>query len=289
MNPSLTIGSTTVGHDSPCYIIGEIGLNHNGDLDIAKKLIDVAAFAGCDAVKFQKRDPELCVPMDQRSVERDTPWGRMTYFEYRYKVEFGEDEFAEIDRYCKEKGIDWFASCWDVNSVDFIDRFEPVCYKLASASITDDELVKKTAATGRPIIMSSGMSEMAEVEHCYGLLTPGQRMLLHTVSTYPAKASEINLSLIPKLREQFDCPIGYSGHEVGLQISLAAMAMGACCVERHITLDRTMWGSDQAASVEPQGLIKLVRDIRVIEEARGDGIKRVYDSEVPIRKKLRRV
>ncbi|MEM1211457.1 MAG: N-acetylneuraminate synthase family protein [Planctomycetota bacterium] len=289
MTASIGIGSATVGHDSPCYIIGEIGLNHNGDLAIAKKLIDVAAFAGCDAVKFQKRDPELCVPMDQRSVERDTPWGRMTYFEYRYKVEFGEEEFAEIDRYCKEKGIDWFASCWDVNSVDFIDRFEPVCYKLASASITDDELVKKTAATGRPIIMSSGMSEMAEVEHCYGLLTPGQRMLLHAVSTYPAQPSEINLSLIPKLREQFDCPIGYSGHEVGLQVSVAAVAMGACCVERHITLDRTMWGSDQAASVEPQGLIKLVRDIRVIEEAQGDGVKRVYEREVPIRKKLRRV
>ncbi len=289
MTSPLTLGTRRVGHDQPVYIIGEIGLNHNGDLDIAKKLIDVAAFAGCDAVKFQKRDPELCVPMDQRSIERDTPWGRMTYFDYRYKVEFDADQFAEIDRYCKDKGIDWFASCWDVNSVDFIEPFHPVCYKLASASITDDELVKKTAATGKPIIMSSGMSDMDEVKHCYDLLTPGERMLLHTVSTYPAKHSEINLSVIPKLMEQFDCPIGYSGHEVGLQISLAAVAMGACCVERHITLDRTMWGSDQAASVEPQGLIKLVRDIRIIEDAKGDGIKRVYDSELPIRKKLRRV
>ncbi len=287
MPRTVEIGGRPVGEGQPLYFIGEIGINHNGDLDVAKRLIDAARVAGCDAVKFQKRTPELCVPVEQRDVVRDTPWGMMTYMEYRERVEFGEKEYAEIRDYCKERKIDWFASCWDEASVDFIEQLEPVCYKLASASITNDSLVKHTVAQGRPVIMSSGMSTMDEIRRAASLLDRERMLIAHSTSTYPCPADEINLRMIPTLREAWDCPIGYSGHEVGLQITLAAAAMGATFVERHITLDRAMWGSDQAASVEPQGLIRLVRDIRVVEKAMGDGVKRVYDSELSARKKLR--
>lgn len=289
MPRTIAIGGRLVGEGQPAYVIAEIGLNHNGDLKLAKQLIDAAALAGCDAVKFQKRTPELCVPPEQRNIERETPWGVMTYMEYRYRVEFGEEQFAEIDRYCKDKGIAWFASCWDEPSVDFIERFDPPCYKMASASLTDDSLFKHTVATGKPIILSTGMSTMEEIEHAVALCDPEKLVILHATSTYPCKPEELNLRVIPALQQKFDCPIGYSGHEVGLQTSLAAVTLGACVVERHITLDRAMWGSDQAASVEPAGFHRLVRDIRVIERAMGDGVKRVYESELPIRKKLRRV
>jgi N-acetylneuraminate synthase len=283
------IGGRPVGEGHPVYVIAEIGLNHNGDIKLAKQLIDAAALAGCDAVKFQKRTPELCVPPEQRDIRRETPWGEMTYMDYRYRVEFGKEEFAEIDRYCKDKGIAWFASCWDEPSVDFIEQFDPPCYKMASASLTDDRLFKHTVATGKPIILSTGMSTMEEIEHAVSLCNPEKLVILHATSTYPCKPEELNLRVIPVLQAKFDAPIGYSGHEVGLQTTLAAVSLGACVVERHITLDRAMWGSDQAASVEPSGFHRLVRDIRVIEKAMGDGIKRVYDSELPIRKKLRRV
>jgi N-acetylneuraminate synthase len=288
MAKTVEIGGQPVGEGHPTYVIAEIGLNHNGDVNLAKKLIDAASLAGCDAVKFQKRTPELCVPPDQRNIERETPWGVMTYMDYRYRVEFGEDQYAAIDRYCKDKGMAWFASCWDEPSVDFIERFNPPCYKMASASLTDDALIKHTAATGKPILLSTGMSTMEEIEHSVTLFDPDKLIVLHATSTYPCKPEELNLSLIPKLKEKFDFPIGYSGHEVGLQTTVAAVTLGACLVERHITLDRAMWGSDQAASVEPSGFHRLVRDIRVIEQALGDGVKRVYDSEMPIRKKLRR-
>jgi N-acetylneuraminate synthase len=288
MAKTIAIGGREVGEGRPTYVIAEIGLNHNGDVGIAKKLIDAAALAGCDAVKFQKRTPELCVPPEQRNIERETPWGVMTYMDYRYRVEFGEDQYAAIDRYCKDKGIAWFASCWDEPSVDFIEKFDPPCYKLASASLTDDALVKHTVATGKPMLLSTGMSTMEEIEHAVSLFDPAKLVILHATSTYPCKPEELNLSLIPKLKEKFDSPIGYSGHEVGLQTTVAAVTLGACLVERHITLDRAMWGSDQAASVEPFGFHRLVRDIRVIEQALGDGVKRVYESEMPIRKKLRR-
>lgn len=289
MASKVQLGTRTIGEGEPVYIIGEIGINHNGDVDVAKKLIDAAALAGADAVKFQKRTPEICVPKDQWDIERDTPWGRMTYMEYRHRVEFDADQYGEIDRYCKDRGIDWFASCWDEPSVDFIEQFNPVCYKIASACITDENLVKHTAATGKPIICSTGMSELAQIEHAISLIDDDKLMLTHTTSTYPCPSDEINLRMIPTLREKFGVPVGYSGHEVGLQISVASVALGVCIVERHITIDRTMWGSDQAASVEPHGLMRLVRDVRIIEQALGDGVKKVYDSEVPIRKKLRRV
>lgn len=282
------IGDRMVGDHCPVYIIGEIGINHNGDLNIAKKLIDAAVQAGCDAVKFQKRTPELCVPPEQRGVLRETPWGTMTYLEYRYRVEFGQAEYAEIDAYCQEHGIAWFASCWDKPSVEFIEQFSPVCYKIASASLTDNELLRQTSATGRPLILSTGMSTMDEILRAVSLLAPERLLITHSTSSYPCRPDELNLRMIPTLRQTFNLPIGYSGHEAGLSTTYAAVALGANLVERHITLDRTMWGSDQAASVEPWGLARLVRDIRVIERALGDGVKQVYDSEVPIRQKLRR-
>jgi N-acetylneuraminate synthase len=288
MSNVVEIGGKPVGEGYPVYVIAEIGLNHNGEVKIAKQLIDAAALAGCDAVKFQKRTPELCVPAEQRNIERETPWGIMTYMDYRYRVEFGEKEFAEIDRYCKDKGIAWFASCWDEPSIDFIDRFNPPCYKVASASLTDDSLLKHTAATGRPMIISTGMSTVEEIDAGVALLNPNKLLIAHATSTYPCQPDELNLRMIGTLKAKYDCPIGYSGHEVGLQTTLAAVALGACFVERHITLDRAMWGSDQAASVELAGFHRLIRDIRVIEKSMGDGVKRVYESELPIRKKLRR-
>jgi N-acetylneuraminate synthase len=288
MPDKVKIGDRWVGRGEPCFIIAEIGLNHNGDIKLAKKLIDAAALTGCDAVKFQKRTPELCVPPAQRDIPRETPWGIMTYLEYRHRVEFGEEEYAEIDRYCRDKGMTWFASCWDEPSVDFIERFAPACYKVASASLTDAPLLGRVRATGRPVIISTGMSTIEEIDAAVARLDPDRLLIAHATSTYPCAPEELNLRVIGTLKQRYDAPIGYSGHEVGLQTTCAAVTLGACFVERHITLDRAMWGSDQAASVEPVGFSRLVRDIRTIERALGDGRKRVYDSELPIRAKLRR-
>lgn len=287
MTDFVEIGGIKIGSGFPTYVIGEIGINHNGDLDVCKKLMDVAAAAGCTAVKFQKRTPELCVPEAQKAVVRETPWGLMTYLEYRHRIELKEEQYAEIDRYAKEKGLHWFASCWDIPSVDFIERFSPACYKIASASLTDEQLVRYTASKGRPVILSTGMSTQEEIDKAVSLLDKKQLLLTHATSTYPCSPDELNLRMINTLRHRYNVPVGYSGHETGLQTTLAAVALGACVIERHITLDRAMWGTDQAASVEPAGLHRLVRDIRVIERAFGDGIKRVYPSELPIRQKLR--
>ena len=288
MTRTITVGNHQVGEGCPVYVVAEIGINHNGDLETAKRLIDVAKAAGCDAVKFQKRTPELCVPPEQRDLKRDTPWGIMTYLEYRHRVEFGYEQYAEINRYCAERQIAWFASCWDEPSVDFIEQFNPIAYKIASASLTDQGLLKRINATGQPMMLSTGMSTMDEIRAAVAMLDKSRLLLCHTTSAYPCKPEELNLRMIQTLHKEFACPVGYSGHEVGLQVTYAAVAMGACMVERHITLDRAMWGTDQAASVEPQGLIRLVRDIRVIEKALGTGEKKVYESEKPIRQKLRR-
>lgn len=289
MSDSVKIGNTEVGPGRPAYIIAEIGINHNGDLDVAKKLIEISAAAGCSAVKFQKRTPEVCVPIEQREIMRDTPWGRMSYMDYRYRVEFGEEEYQAIADHAAAHGIDWFASCWDEPSVDFIEKFDPVCYKVASASLTDDGLLEKKKSTGKPVILSTGMSSMDEIRHAVKVLEGAPLMLTHATSTYPCKPEELNLRVMETLRKEFGVPVGYSGHETGLQTTLAAATLGACIIERHVTLDRAMWGSDQAASLEPGGLQRLVRDIRVIETALGDGVKKVYESEIPIRKKLRRI
>lgn len=287
MSRTVKIGKHIIGEGHPLYIIAEIGINHNGDLDLAKRLIDAAVLAGCDAVKFQKRTPELCVPLQQREIMKETPWGLMTYMEYRHRVEFGQSEYEEINDYSRERNIDWFPSCWDQPSVDFIEQFEPVCYKIASASLTNDELLKHINAQGRPIILSTGMSTMEEIHHAVSILEQERLLIAHCTSTYPCPPEELNLSMIRTLHREFNCPIGYSGHEVGLQTSYATVVLGASFIERHITLDRAMWGSDQAASVEPAGLMRLVRDIRVIEKALGDGVKQVYESELPGRLKLR--
>ncbi|MEM9291338.1 MAG: N-acetylneuraminate synthase family protein [Acidobacteriota bacterium] len=286
--PSVSIAGRAVGHGEPTYVIAEIGLNHNGSLELAKKLIDAAHLAGCDAVKFQKRTPELCVPKEQQSVPRETPWGTMTYLEYRHRVELSLDEYAEIDAYCSERGIHWFTSCWDEKSVDLIEALNPPAYKIASASLTDTPLLDRLRATGKPLILSTGMSTHDEVRAAIAHLGTDQLLVAHCTSTYPCPAEELNLRVIQSLRDELQVPVGYSGHEVGLQTTAAAVTLGACFVERHITLDRAMWGSDQAASVEPWGFMRLVRDIRTIEAALGDGVKRLYDSELPARQKLRR-
>jgi N-acetylneuraminate synthase len=285
----VTIGGRLVGDRQPAYIVAEIGLNHNGDVDIAKRLIDAAVLAGCNAVKFQKRTPEVCVPPEQRDVLRETPWGLITYLEYRYKVELGQGDYAEIDRHCKSRGIAWFASCWDEGSVEFMEQFNPPCYKVASASLTDDNLLRRYRQTGQPLIVSTGMSTLDQVDHAFDVLGGQDLVLLHATSTYPSKLEELNLRVIPRMMERYGVPIGYSGHEVGLYTTLAAVVLGACVVERHITLDRALWGSDQAASVEPQGFARLVKDIRAVEAGLGDGVKKVYESEIPIMRKLRRV
>lgn len=284
------VGERYIGDGEPVYIIAEIGINHNGSLENAKKLIDGAAFAGCDAVKFQKRTPELCVPEDQWNIQRDTPWGRMTYIEYRHKVEFSEEEYTEIDKYCTEKGIHWFASPWDEEAVDFMEKFNPVCYKFASASLTDTGLLSKVKSTGKPMMLSTGMSTLEQVDNAVEDLDKSNLMIAQSTSTYPCNLEELNLKVISSYKNKYpDIPIGYSGHETGLAPTLAAVALGATFVERHITLDRAMWGSDQAASVEIQGIFRMVKDIRDIEKSLGDGIKKVYDSEQPSIKKLRRV
>ncbi len=288
MPREIKMGDQFVGDGHPVYIVAEIGINHNGDLEIAKKLIDVAALAGCDAVKFQKRTPELCVPADQRDRMRETPWGYISYMEYRHRVEFDRNQYEEIDAYCREKGIAWFASCWDEPSVDFIEQFTPVCYKIASASLTDDGLLQHINSMGRAMILSTGMSTMEEIHRAVSLLDQDRLAVAHSTSVYPCETENLNLRMIRTLRKEFDCPVGYSGHEIGLQVTYAAVSLGACLVERHITLDRAMWGSDHAASVEPWGLMRLVRDIRVIEKALGDGIKRVYEAEIPLKERLRR-
>jgi N-acetylneuraminate synthase len=287
---TVSIGSRVIGGGRPAYVIAEIGLNHNGDVEIAKRLIDVAARAGADAVKFQKRTPEISTPAHMRDVPRETPWGTMSYLDYRRRVEFGRDEYIEIGDHATMQGLDWFASPWDVPSVDFLEDLHVVAHKVASASLTDTELLVRLRETGKPVILSTGMSTVPQIDRALDTLGTDRVVLMHATSTYPLEPEEANLRAISTLRDRYaGVPVGYSGHERGLQISLAAVALGAVAVERHITLDRTMWGSDHAASLEPGGLEHLVRDIRVIESALGDGVKRVFDSELAPMAKLRRI
>ena len=284
------IGNKVIGPGRPVFVAAEIGINHNGSLDLAKRLIDGAVLAGADAVKFQKRTPEKCVPRDQWDVERDTPWGRMTYIEYRHRMEFNKEQYAAIDRHCRERGMIWFASCWDEDAVDFIEQFDPPCYKAASASLTDAGLLQKMRKTGKPLIMSTGMSTLEEIDAAVDLLGTENLVIAHSTSTYPCPPEQLNLKMIKTLQARYrGCPIGYSGHEVGLAPTWAAVSLGATFIERHITLDRAMWGSDQAASVEIGGLLRLVANIRDIERSLGDGIKRVYEAEIKQRAKLRRI
>jgi N-acetylneuraminate synthase len=286
---SFELAGRSIGDGQPTYVVAEIGVNHNGDLNLAMQLIDAAVEAGVDAVKFQKRTPELCVPVDQRQQMRETPWGYITYLEYRQRVEFDEAQYGEIDRYCRQRGVTWFASVWDKTSVDVLESFDPVCYKIPSAGLTDSDLLRHVRSKGRPVILSTGMSTMEQIKAAVEVLGTRDLLITHATSTYPCSPDELNLKMIETLRSTFPCPIGYSGHEVGLIPTVVTVALGAALIERHITLDRAMWGTDQAASVEPTGFDRLVKYIRVTEQSLGDGIKQVYESEKISLRKLRTV
>jgi N-acetylneuraminate synthase len=277
--PGIQVGEHFIGPGQPVYLIGEIGINHNGDVELAKRMMDVAAAAGAQAVKFQKRNPDMAVPEAQKSKPKSTPWGEMTYLEYKYRVEFEEAEYAQIDEYAKQLGLQWFASPWDTDSVAFLQKFDAVVYKIASASITDLELLRAIRATGKPILMSTGMSDFELIDRAVETVGTDNLVLMHATSTYPLPAEEVNLLAIPALRERYGVPVGYSGHETGTAISVAAVALGAVTVERHITLSNEMWGSDQSASMEPDEFIRLAEDIRRVSIALGDGVKRVMPGE----------
>jgi N-acetylneuraminate synthase len=285
---TIRIGNRMVGEDQPCFIIAEIGINHNGDIDLAKKLISLAVAAGCDAVKFQKRTISVVYTPEELAKPRENPFGP-TNGDLKYGLEFEREEYEEIDAFCRSVKMPWFASPWDEASVDFVEKFNPPVHKIASASLTDDNLLRHVRRTGKPVILSTGMSTYSEIDHAVEVLGKQDLILMHATSTYPANYDELNLRAIPTMAARYGTPIGYSGHETGIPTSVCAAALGACCVERHITMDRAMWGSDQAASLEPNGITRLVRDIRLWEQAKGDGVKRVYEREVPIIKKLRRV
>jgi N-acetylneuraminate synthase len=289
MTKTIAIGTNKIGDGQPVYVIAEIGLNHNGSVDIAKQLIDVAVEAGAQAVKFQKRTPDISTPEHMKSTPRETPWGTMTYLEYRYRVEFEQEQYSEIDRYCKSVGVDWFASPWDEPSVDFLESMTVVAYKIASASVTDLGMLSKIKETGKPVILSTGMSTIEQIDKAVETLGKDNLSLMHATSTYPLPPEEANIRMITTLKERYGVPVGYSGHETGLQISIAAVALGAVSVERHITMDRAMWGSDHGASLEPKGFVSLVRDIRILEQAMGDGVKRIYPGELAPLSKLRRI
>ena len=283
----VNIGNKTVGDNFPCFIIAEIGINHNGSIDLAKKMIDEAVMAGCDAVKFQKRTVTKVYTPEELDTYRPNYYGS-TNRDLKLGLELSYEDYCEIDKYCKLKKIMWFASCWDEDSVDFIEQFDVPCHKVASALLTDDEFLYKVKSTGKPILLSTGMSTMEEIRHAVKLLDEDNLIIYHCTSTYPTEHNEINLKVIEEFRKEFNCPIGYSGHEKGLLPSILSVELGANSVERHITIDRTLWGSDQAASLEPEGLRRMVRDIKEVKRILGDGIKVVYDSEIPFKKKLRK-
>lgn len=310
----IMIRDRRVSHNDPCYIVAEIGINHNGSVEIAKKLIDAASAMGCQAVKFQKRTvPKVYTPeelakprevpadvivsaikrgvLSKEAIQRLTESNlqNTTNGDLKWALELTEKEYQEIDQYCKEKGIHWFASPWDEESVDFLAEFDIPAMKVASASLTDDSLLRRIRAVGKPIILSTGMSTLEQIDHAVEVLGKENLVILHCTSTYPSKPEELNLKGIQEFCKRYGVPIGYSGHEVGIPTTVAAVAMGAHMIERHITLDRAMWGSDQAASVEVRGFERMVREIRGVEAALGDGKKIVYESEKPIIQKLRRV
>ena len=270
------------------FVIAEIGINHNGDMAICKQLIDVAVDAGCDAVKFQKRDINLVYTQEFLDSTRESPWGT-TQREQKQGLEFTEKEYQEINQYCRHKNIEWFASAWDLNSQKFLQQFDCNYNKISSAMIVYEELLRMVAKEGRHTFISTGMTTYDDIQKAIDIFTcTGCSFeLMHTVSTYPMKDENANLKMIHTLRERYGCEVGYSGHEVGLAVSYAAAALGISSLERHITLDRSMYGSDQSASVEPSGLRNLVGALRKIELALGDGVKRTIEEESPIAKNLR--
>ncbi len=288
MGKTVRLGNKSIGYGQPCFVIGEIGINHNGCVSIAKRMIDIAVSAGCDVVKFQKRTVDLVYTPEELAIPRPNHFGE-TNGDLKRGLELKLEDYEEIDDYCKKKGIMWFASCWDKSSVDFMEFFDPPCYKICSATLTDDDLLRYTASKGKPLLISTGMSTLEEIDHALKIVGTDNVVLYHCTSTYPTEANEANLLVIRDFIDRYDCPVGYSGHERGITPSILAVALGACSVERHITLDRAMWGSDHAASLEPEGLFRLIRDIRAVPILFGNGNKIVYNSEKPIIKKLRKV
>jgi len=284
----IKIGNVSIGNNYPCYIVAEIGINHNGDVEIAKRLIDAAIDTGCNAVKFQKRTVDIVYTAEELTRPRENPFGP-TNGDLKYALELELEDYQEIDSYCRQKGIVWFASCWDEASVDFINQFNVPCYKISSATLTDSNLLRHHRSKKKPIILATGMSTVEQIDRAVDILGKDDLIILHSTSTYPANYDELNLKVINVFKNRYKVPVGYSGHETGIATSVAAVALGACMVERHITLDRAMWGSDQAASLAPSGFEQLVRDIRLVESSMGDGVKRIYEREIPVLKKLRRV
>lgn len=270
------------------FIVAEIGINHNGDMETCKKLIDVAFEAGCNAVKFQKRDIDQVYTQEFLDLPRESPWG-VTQRDQKLGLEFSADQYQQIDEYCKETGIDWFASAWDINSQKFLRQFDCKYNKVASAMIVYLELLEMISAEGKHTFISTGMSDYADIQTAVDIFRAADCSfeLMHTVSTYPMKVENANLNVINTLRKKFNCNVGYSGHESGLAVSYAAAALNITSLERHITLDRSMYGSDQSASVEINGLRMLVGAVRHIETAMGDGEKRIIEAEKPIALKLR--
>jgi len=286
---TIKINNQLVGDGSPVYIIAEIGINHNGSMDNVFKLIDLASDSGCNAVKFQKRTPELAVPESEWNNLRETPWGKISYIDYKRKIELSIAQYKEIDIYCKAKNITWFASCWDEQAVDELASINISCFKIASATLTDFKTIECMLKYDTPIIMSTGMSTSEEIKNSIKKFNDRTIGLMHATSAYPCPPEELNLNMIKTLKKEFpEHIVGYSGHETGLSTTSVAVALGAKIIERHITLDRAMWGTDQAASLAPGGLRSLVAHIRTIEKALGDGVKKVYESELTARKKLRR-
>jgi len=278
------------GEGDEVMFIGEIGINHNGNIELAKKIIDMAKRAGVDVVKFQKRNPDLCVPKEQKNKIKDTPWGRMTYIEYKHKIEFGKDEYDEIDRYCKDNQILWTASVWDVDSLDFILQYDVPFIKIPSACITDLELLTRVKGANKPVIISTGMSTEQEIEKAVNILDNVDLTIMHCNSSYPANDNELDLRVICTLKKKFLWhKIGYSSHDLGIGACIVAKVLGAEVIEKHITLDKTMWGSDQKISLEFDELSELIQYLKRIPVWLGDNVIKVYDSEKKIRNKLRRV
>ena len=289
-NQSIKINDHIIGDSNPVLMVAEIGINHNGSLDIAKKLIDASFACNWHCVKFQKRSPDLCVPEEQKNVLRDTPWGKITYLEYKYKMEFDHKDYSYIDKYCKEKPIEWTASVWDVTSLEFLLTYDVPFIKIPSAKLTEDKLLKAVSQSGKPIVLSTGMSRIEEVDKAVETLekhSHGDYILMHTNSAYPSPVEELNLRVIEYLRNRYKCVVGYSGHEYGLEPTVIAVALGAKVIERHITLNHNMWGSDHAASLEVHAMDMLVKRIAGIKSALGDGVKKMTETELETRKKLR--
>lgn len=286
----IRLGDYLVDNNSFPYLIAEIGINHNGDMQIAKKLIDASNATAWNCVKFQKREPDIAVPEAQKSVMRDTPWGRMTYLEYKKKIEFGKNEYDYIDQYCKEKPIAWTASPWDIPSLEFLLKYDVPFIKIASASNADKDLLKLACESGKPLIVSTGMSTLEEIDDTVEFLekySDGNFILMHTNSAYPAPAEELNLRMITTLRERYQCLVGYSGHEIDLEPTVVATSLGAKVIERHVTIDREMWGTDQAASLSITAMSMLTGRVKDILKMLGDGEKNITGKEKEVRMKLR--